>query len=88
MLEKEIEIKNKLGIHARPAAMLVKEAGKYDSKIIFSKNGINVNGKSIMNLLLLDAVKGTKLKLTVKGKDEQEAFNAIVEIIERGFDEE
>lgn len=88
MIEKEIIIKNKLGIHARPAAMIVKTAGIYLSKITFSKNGLSVNGKSIMDLLILEAVKGSKLKLTVKGKDEYEAFNALIELIERGFDEE
>jgi phosphocarrier protein HPr len=88
VLKKEIVIKNKLGIHARPATMIVKAASKYKSNITFEKDGESVNAKSIMELLLLEAYNGTKIKITADGIDEEKAMTTIVEIIERGFDEE
>lgn len=88
MIEKEVIIKNKLGIHARPATMIVKAAGKYKANITFKKDNVSVNAKSIMELLLLEGYKGSKIKVVANGEDEEKAINAIVEIIERGFDEE
>jgi phosphocarrier protein HPr len=91
VVKKDIVIKNKLGIHARPATMIVKAASKYKSNITFEKDGKGgevVNAKSIMELLLLEAYNGTKIRITADGVDEEKAMSTIVEIIERGFDEE
>lgn len=81
-------IKNKLGIHARPATMIVKAAGKYKSEILFRKDNVSVNAKSIMELLLLEAYKDSKITISVNGEDEEKAMKSIIEIIDRGFDEE
>ncbi|MDI6839462.1 MAG: HPr family phosphocarrier protein [bacterium] len=88
MLKNELTIKNTLGIHARPAAMLVKIAGKYKSNVILTKDGIRANGKSIMDLLMLEAEKGSKVEIITDGEDELEALDAVIQLINRGFDEE
>ena len=88
MLKREVVIRNTLGIHARPAAMLVKIAGKYKSNVTLAKDGIRVNGKSIMDLLMLEADKGSKVEIIIDGKDEDKALDAIIQLIDRGFDEE
>lgn len=87
MLKREAVIKNTLGIHARPAASLVKIAGKYKSNITFVKDGIKANGKSIMDLLMLEADKGSKVEIIVDGEDEKKALEAVIKLVERGFGE-
>ncbi|MCK4353567.1 HPr family phosphocarrier protein [candidate division WOR-3 bacterium] len=88
MLEKEMTIINTLGIHARPAAMIVKVAGKYKSTVVITKDGIEANGRSIMDILMLEAEKGSKINIIVDGEDERDVFDAVVELVNRGFDEE
>lgn len=86
--EKNITIKNKLGLHARPAALLVQTASKYASTIEIEANGIKVNGKSIMGVMMLAAAFGCTIKFIVDGDDADEALVGIEALIDRKFDEE
>lgn len=88
MLQKEFAIVNKLGLHARASALFVKTASRYDSEVKLAKEGVEVNGKSIMGIMMLAASKGSTVRLTVSGSDEEEAMQAIGELIENGFGEE
>ncbi len=88
MLKKEAVIQNKLGIHARPASSIAKLAGSYKSKITIEKDGISANAKSIMDLLILEADKDSKVLVIADGEDEKEVVSAMIELIGRGFDEE
>ncbi len=88
MIQEKIKIKNKLGIHARPATLLAQEAGKFKSEIFIAKDGIEVNAKSIMGIMMIAAEQGSVLILTVKGDDEKEAANAIKNIFNKIFEEE
>lgn len=88
MIEKTVEIKNKLGLHARPAAQFVKVAAKYDSDITVIKNSTRIDGKSIMGLMMLAAESGSKLILQINGNDEEEAMNELYQLIEAKFNEE
>ena len=87
MLEQEIEIINKLGLHARAAAKLVSTAGQYTSEVLLSKGNQKINAKSIMGVMMLAASKGTVLTLHIKGEDEQQAMDAIVALIQDRFGE-
>lgn len=87
MIEKEVQIINNAGLHTRPAATIVKIAAKYDADFFIHKDGMNINGKSIIGVMTLAAEKGSKLRLTFDGRDEKEACEAITEYFERGFDE-
>ncbi|MEM6820708.1 MAG: HPr family phosphocarrier protein [Verrucomicrobiota bacterium] len=84
----EIEIKNKLGLHARPAAMFVRIANQFTSEITVEKDNEQVNGKSIMDLMMLAAGRGSLLRITADGEDADEALKAIADLAERKFDEE
>lgn len=84
----DLTIVNPMGMHARPAALLVALAGRFDAKITLEKDGVRVDGKSIMGVLMLAAAQGTVLHLTADGEDEDEALAALRELVERGFDEE
>ena len=88
MPEKQFLIVNKLGLHARASALFVKTASqfKYDVKVI--REGVEVNGKSNMGIMMLAAAKGTTIVLHVSGSDEDEAFQILGELIENGFGEE
>jgi phosphocarrier protein len=88
VIKDEIEIKNRLGIHARPAAMLAQEAGKFKSDILISKEGMEVNAKSIMGIMMIAAEQGSHLGIVVDGPDEDIAFKALVETFEKIFEEE
>lgn len=88
MLQKEFLIINKLGLHARASALLVKTASRFSSEVKLAREGVEVNGKSIMGIMMLAAPKGTTVKLTVAGEDETEAMQSIGEIISTGFGEE
>ncbi len=88
MVQKSFTITNKTGLHARPAAMLVKTTGKFKSEIFISKDGYEVNGKSIMGVMTLAAEKGSVIDVTVKGPDEEEAIAAIEKLITSNFYEE
>lgn len=87
MTERDIEIKNKLGLHARAAAKLVHIAAKYKSDIKIRKNDEEVDGKSILGILLLAAGRGSTIKLKADGPDEREALDAIEKLIDDKFDE-
>lgn len=88
MIEKELIITNKLGLHARPAAMLVKVAARFKSDIYISKDNQVVNGKSIMGVMTLAAEYNSPLSFRISGEDEEDALEAIEELFERKFDEE
>ncbi|HSB04719.1 MAG TPA: HPr family phosphocarrier protein [Thermodesulfobacteriota bacterium] len=81
-------IRNKLGLHARAAALLVKTANNYAADITIEKDGIEVNGKSIMGILMLAASKGTKITLKVEGRDAAEAIQTLGQLIDNRFGEE
>lgn len=87
-LSKELTVQNKLGIHARPAAMFVKTASRFTSEIMVEKDGETVNGKSIMGLMMLAAGPGCKLTLHATGADAQTAVTEIEELLKRKFDED
>lgn len=88
MIEKTIQIKNKAGLHTRPAATIVKLASKYKCDFFLSKDGLNINGKSIIGVMTLAAEMGSDITLTFDGPDEKEAADEIVDFFNRGFDEE
>lgn len=88
MLEKEITVKNKLGIHARPAALLVKNAGQFQSKIEIKRDDLIVDGKSIMGVMMLAAEQGATLIFSIDGEDELQAMDAIEKLFEERFYEE
>lgn len=87
-MEREFNIKNVLGLHARAAAQLVHLANRYASDVKLVKEGMQVNGKSIMGVLMLAAAKGAKIRVLVNGADANEALDAIGELIDRKFGEE
>lgn len=87
MLQRKITIINKLGLHARAAARLVNTASAYAATVLLEKQDEEVNGKSIMGVMMLAASKGTELTLTVDGEDEDEAMSAIVALVEDKFGE-
>jgi phosphocarrier protein len=88
MLKKDFLIINKLGLHARASALFVKTASRFASEVRLDKEGIEVNGKSIMGIMMLAASKGTTVSLSVEGADEAEALQAIGDLIANGFGEE
>ena len=85
---RELTIKNRLGLHARPSAMFVKVCSRFKSEICVEKDGEEVNGKSIMGLMMLAAGLGSKLRITCEGSDAEKALNEIEALIERKFDED
>ena len=87
MIKKSTKIVNKLGLHARPSALLVTTAGKFESEVHFTKNGLRVNGKSIMGVMMLAAEMGSEIIVEVDGPDENTAIEAIIEVINSGFSE-
>lgn len=88
MVEREVVIKNRAGMHARPAALLVQTANKFSSNIYFKKDSEQVNGKSIMGIITLGATYNTGLKIIADGKDEIEAVKALAGLFENKFEEE
>lgn len=87
MRTQEYSILNKLGLHARASALFVKTASRFASDIKISRDDIEVNGKSIMGIMMLAAGKGTRVKVTVDGPDEAEAMATLGELINDGFGE-
>jgi phosphocarrier protein HPr len=87
MLRQEIEIINKLGMHARAAAKFVTLAQTFASEIKVFKDSKEVNGKSIMGIMMLAAAKGTMIELVVDGEDETSAMQQLIELINNKFDE-
>ena len=88
VLSRDMTISNKLGMHARPAAMFVKTAALYDAEIMVNKGGHIVSGKSIMGLMTLEASPGTVLTVTAEGFDSNEALDAIHALITGNFNED
>ena len=82
-----LAIPNQLGLHARAAAKFVHTAGRFASKIRVARGGREVDGKSIMGLLLLAASRGSSISISADGPDEQEAIAALCALVERGFDD-
>ncbi|MDR0532697.1 MAG: HPr family phosphocarrier protein [Verrucomicrobiales bacterium] len=87
-MSKELVVLNKLGLHARPAAMFVRIANRFPCEITVEKDGEEVNGKSIMGLMMLAAGCGSHLKVTAAGDDAEQAVKEIEDLIKRKFDEE
>ena len=87
-MEREVEIANELGLHARPAAMFVKLANRFASDIFVSKGEEQVNGKSIMGVMMLAAGKGTILKITAVGDDAQDAVKEFEKLLKSKFGED
>ncbi len=85
---RQVVVENKLGLHARPAAMFVREANKFASEIWVEKDGEKINGKSIMGLMLLAAGRGSKLKLMANGADATQAVDALEALLKSKFNEE
>lgn len=85
---KELVVLNKLGIHARPAAMFVKTANRFNCEIFVEKEGERVNGKSIMGLMMLAAGPGSKLTIAAEGPDAARALAELEALINRKFDED
>ncbi len=86
--EERVRIRNRMGMHARPAAEFVKLAGRYRSEISVSRDGVEVNGKSIMGVLMLAAEQGAELRVRGVGEDAEAAVEALTALIDSGFGEE
>ena len=87
-VRKELVVQNKLGIHARPAAMFVKTANRFGCNVLVEKDGETVNGKSIMGLMMLAAGPGSKLLVHCEGQDADKAVLELEQLLRRKFDEE
>jgi len=81
VVERTVVIKNKQGLHARPAALFVQIANKFDSDVVVSKGNAKVNGKSIMGIMMLEAGKGSKVTILIKGEDAQQAMNELESLL-------
>lgn len=88
MVEREVEIVNRLGLHARAAAKLVHEAGRFASHVTLGVGREEVNAKSILGLLLMAATQGSQVRIRCQGEDEAAALEAVAELIADGFGEE
>ena len=88
MLQQEVEIVNKLGLHARASAKLTQVAGQFGSDVWLSRNGRRVNAKSIMGVMMLAAAKGSTVVIETEGADETEAMQALVRLVANRFGEE
>lgn len=87
MIEHKVKIKNNAGLHTRPAATIVKLASKYKCDFFLNKDGLHINGKSIIGVMTLAAEKGSEIVLIFDGEDEESASKEIVDYFNRGFDE-
>jgi phosphocarrier protein len=88
MTETIVEIVNRAGMHARPASEFVKLAGRFESEVRIAKDGLEVNGKSIMGVLMLAAECGSSVVIRADGDDAAEAVQALAALVSRGFEEE
>jgi phosphocarrier protein HPr len=82
---KKLDIKNKLGLHARAAALLVQTINKFDAEVTVSKDGQTVDGRSIMGVLTLAATRGSKIEIEARGKEAEEAARAVEKLVEKKF---
>lgn len=87
-LKKSLVITNKLGLHARPAALFVKTANRFSSEVLVEKDGETINGKSIMGLMMLAAGPGSRLTLHVRGQDAAQALAELESLVQNKFNEE
>jgi phosphotransferase system HPr (HPr) family protein len=87
LIERELAIRNRLGLHARAAAKFVQTASRFKSAVKVRKNSEEVDGKSILGILLLAASQGTRIVVSVSGEDETDAFAAVEDLVTRSFDE-
>ena len=88
MQQRDVEVVNKLGLHARPSARLTQLASSFKSNVFLSRNGRRVNAKSIMGVMMLAAAKGSTITVEAEGDDEQDAVDALAKLISDGFGEE
>ncbi len=86
-VDRLVEIVNRAGMHARPAAEFVKLAGRFRAHITVEKDGLEVNGKSIMGVLMLAAEQGSSLRVAAQGDDAEDAVAALTDLVGRGFEE-
>lgn len=86
--ERSVQIVNRAGFHARPAAMFVSMASKFDCEITVEKEGMEVNGKSILNVMMLAAEQGSRITIRASGDDANDAVHSLAELVESGFEEE
>ncbi len=85
--EKELTVRNKMGLHARPAALIVQTANKFPCEVTLEKDGQNVNGKSIMGVLMLAAAQGTTVTVRTEGEEAAKCADALAALFENGFNE-
>jgi len=88
MVEQQVTIQNRLGLHARACSVFVKEAAKYASHVTLARDGLEVNAKSILGVMMLAAERGAELTLRAEGADEVEALAALVRVVNDKFGEE
>ncbi len=88
MVSQEVTIKNRAGIHARPAALIVQTANQFESQVFLEKDDNRINGKSIMGVITLGAGYNTTVKIITEGADEEAAAEAMIALFERRFEEE
>ena len=88
MIRKKVTIKNRAGIHARPATLIVQTAGAFQSKVYLEKDGVEINAKSIMGILTLGAGYNVELTIAANGEDETEVVEALAKLFETRFEEE
>jgi phosphocarrier protein len=88
MDKREFTIKNRLGLHARAAAQLVQTANRFRADVTVEKDGLEVNGKSIMGILMLAAPQGARISVAIAGEDAEQAMTAIGQLIDDGFGED
>jgi len=87
MITREVTIRNRAGVHTRPASMIVREAARFASEFFIRKDGYEINGKSIIGVMTLAAEQGSTLELLFEGSDEEQAADAMEALFERGFGE-
>ncbi len=87
MIEREVIVINRAGLHTRPASMIVRQAAKFESEFFIKKDGYEINGKSIIGVMTLAAEQGSTVLLILDGPDEKEAFEALAELFSSGFGE-
>jgi len=88
MIEREVTVRNRAGIHTRPASMIVRTASQFDADVYLQRDNYEINGKSVIGVMTLAAEQGASLTLVVEGSDEAEAADALEELFEDGFGEE
>jgi len=88
MIQREVTVRNRAGLHTRPASMLVKTASQFQAEVFLRRDGYEINGKSVIGVMTLAAEQGATLNLVVDGADEEEAASALVDLFEDGFGEE